>query len=78
MLLAGEKFWRMPLEDSYADQLKSPIADMKNTGSRWVHLVAFVKLFQILWQESQCPSVKWDPEPSCQACLSVHIFALHH
>lgn len=32
--LAGEKFWRMPLEDQYFEGLKSPIADMKNTGPR--------------------------------------------
>ena len=31
---AGEKFWQMPMEDSYFDGLKSPIADMKNTGPR--------------------------------------------
>lgn len=31
----GEKLWRMPLEESYADQLKSPIADMKNLGQRF-------------------------------------------
>jgi leucyl aminopeptidase len=32
--LAGEKFWRMPMEDKYFEGLKSPIADMKNTGPR--------------------------------------------
>lgn len=32
--LAGEKFWQMPLEEKYFDGLKSPIADMKNTGPR--------------------------------------------
>jgi leucyl aminopeptidase len=32
--LAGEKMWRMPLEDKYFDGLKSMIADMKNTGPR--------------------------------------------
>lgn len=32
--LAGEKFWQMPLEDKYFEGLKSPIADMKNTGPR--------------------------------------------
>jgi leucyl aminopeptidase len=32
--LAGEKMWRMPLEEKYFDGLKSPIADMKNTGPR--------------------------------------------
>ncbi len=31
---AGEKLWRMPMEDKYFDGLKSPIADMKNTGPR--------------------------------------------
>ena len=31
---AGEKFWQMPLEDKYFEGLKSPIADMKNTGPR--------------------------------------------
>lgn len=32
--LAGEKFWRMPLEEKYFEGLKSPLADMKNTGPR--------------------------------------------
>ncbi|MFN9621230.1 MAG: leucyl aminopeptidase [Cyanobacteriota bacterium] len=31
---AGEALWRMPLRGSYQDGLKSPIADMKNTGPR--------------------------------------------
>ncbi|MFN7716774.1 MAG: leucyl aminopeptidase [Pseudanabaenaceae cyanobacterium] len=31
---AGEQFWRMPLEDSYFDQMKSVVADCRNTGSR--------------------------------------------
>jgi leucyl aminopeptidase len=30
--LTGETLWRMPLGDSYDQQLKSPIADMKNIG----------------------------------------------
>ncbi len=30
----GEDFWRLPLNDDLFGQLKSPIADMKNTGSR--------------------------------------------
>ncbi|MGC9505794.1 leucyl aminopeptidase [Baaleninema sp.] len=32
--LAGEKFWRMPLEEPYFELMKSLHADMKNTGSR--------------------------------------------
>ncbi len=31
---AGEKIWQMPLEEKYFEGMKSPIADMKNTGPR--------------------------------------------
>lgn len=31
---AGEKLWRMPMEEKYFEGLKSTIADMKNTGPR--------------------------------------------
>ena len=46
----GEKYWELPLWKEYFDSLKSSIADMKNTGSRWggastagVFLQEFVK-----------------------------------
>ena len=32
---AGEKFWELPMWEDYADSLKSDVADMQNTGSRW-------------------------------------------
>ncbi len=32
---AGEDAWRLPLPDALKDLLKSPIADMRNTGERW-------------------------------------------
>ena len=31
----GEDMWRLPLTSRLRDQLKSPIADMRNTGERW-------------------------------------------
>jgi leucyl aminopeptidase len=31
----GESMWRLPLPDDLKEQLKSKIADMKNTGERW-------------------------------------------
>jgi len=31
---AGEKMWRMPLDDDYREQLKSAFADMTNVGGR--------------------------------------------
>jgi leucyl aminopeptidase len=33
--ISGEKFWRMPLGDEYADLIKSDIGDIKNTGGRY-------------------------------------------
>ena len=35
LAVTGEKFWRMPLGEEYADQIKSDIADIKNTGGRY-------------------------------------------
>jgi len=32
--LAGEKMWRMPLDEDYKDQLKSTFADLANVGGR--------------------------------------------
>jgi len=30
--IAGEKFWRLPVEDEYREQIRSSIADIQNTG----------------------------------------------
>jgi leucyl aminopeptidase len=32
---AGEKFWRMPLEDEYFEPMKSLVADMRNIGGKY-------------------------------------------
>ena len=32
---AGEKMWRMPLDEEYKDQIRSSIADIMNSGGRW-------------------------------------------
>ncbi len=32
---SGEKVWRLPSGEEYAKEMKSKIADLKNTGSRW-------------------------------------------
>jgi leucyl aminopeptidase len=32
---AGEKMWRMPLDDDYKEILKSAFADLPNIGNRW-------------------------------------------
>src|SRR5580692_4621128 len=35
LTVSGEKFWRMPLGDEYADLIRSDIGDIKNTGGRF-------------------------------------------
>ena len=32
---SGEKFWRLPLGEEYAEMIKSDIGDIKNTGGRY-------------------------------------------
>jgi leucyl aminopeptidase len=45
---AGEKMWRLPLDDEYKELLKSNIADMVNSGGRWgaaISAAMFLKEF---------------------------------
>jgi len=35
LAVSGEKFWRMPLGEEYAELIKSDIGDIKNTGGRY-------------------------------------------
>lgn len=46
----GERYWQLPMYEEYKESLKSDVADMKNTGSRYggastagVFLKEFVK-----------------------------------
>jgi leucyl aminopeptidase len=45
---AGEKMWRLPLDDEYKENIKSTIADMVNSGGRWggaINAAMFLKEF---------------------------------
>jgi leucyl aminopeptidase len=45
---SGENFWRLPLGEEYAEQIKSDIGDIKNTGGRWggaITAAEFLKVF---------------------------------
>jgi len=45
---AGEKFWRLPLDEEYKDNIRSNIADIVNSGGRWggaVNAAMFLKEF---------------------------------
>jgi leucyl aminopeptidase len=46
--LAGEKMWRLPLDDEYKESIKSNIADIVNSGGRWggaISAAMFLKEF---------------------------------
>ena len=45
---AGEKMWRLPLDDEYKENIRSNIADMVNSGGRWggaINAAMFLKEF---------------------------------
>jgi len=43
---AGEKYWRFPLDDDYGRQIKSDVADLKNTGGRPAGSITAAKFLQ--------------------------------
>lgn len=43
---AGEKVWRLPLWDEYAEQIKSDVADVSNTGSKGAGTITAAKFLQ--------------------------------
>ena len=64
----GERYWELPLWEEYFDSLKSDIADMKNTGSRWggastagVFLQKFVK--DVKWAHIDIAGVAFLEKP---------------
>ena len=67
--LAGEKFWQMPIEEKYFEGLKSPIADMKNTGPRAggsITAALFLKQFikDTPWMHLDIAGPVWSDSPS--------------
>ena len=43
---AGERYWRLPIDDDYNRQIKSDIADLKNTGGRAAGSITAAKFLQ--------------------------------
>ncbi|MBI2682901.1 MAG: leucyl aminopeptidase [Acidobacteriales bacterium] len=43
---AGEKFWRLPIDDEYRDLIKSQIGDIVNSGGRWGGAITAAKFLQ--------------------------------
>jgi leucyl aminopeptidase len=66
---AGEKIWRMPLEEKYFDGLKATHADMKNTGPRpggSITAALFLKQFvkETSWAHLDVAGPVWVDKPS--------------
>ncbi|MGB8261379.1 MAG: leucyl aminopeptidase [Terracidiphilus sp.] len=65
--VSGEKFWRLPLGEEYAEQIKSEIGDIKNTGGRWggaSTAAEFLKVFaeETPWIHLDIAGVAWMEE----------------
>jgi leucyl aminopeptidase len=66
--ISGEKFWRLPCTDDYKDQIKSQIADMKNTGNnRWggaISAAMFLKEYvgETPWVHLDIAGCAWNDE----------------
>ena len=64
---AGEKFWRLPVDQEYQELIKSPIADIKNTGGRWggaITAAMFLKEFveDTPWMHLDIAGTAWEEE----------------
>jgi leucyl aminopeptidase len=64
---AGEKFWRLPLDDEYKENINSNIADIVNSGGRWggaVNAAMFLKEFaeDTPWLHLDIAGTAWTEE----------------
>lgn len=53
--VAGEKLWRLPMEESYWDSMKSGVADMVNTGGRQGGSITAA----LFLKQVSCSSIFW-------------------
>ncbi|MCL7034099.1 hypothetical protein MKW94_018500 [Papaver nudicaule] len=64
--ISGERFWRLPLEESYWESMKSGVADMVNTGSRpggSITAALFLKQFvdeKVQWMHIDMAGPVWN------------------
>jgi leucyl aminopeptidase len=64
---AGEKMWRLPIDQEYQELIKSQIADIKNTGGRWggaISAAMFLKEFvdETPWMHLDIAGTAWEEE----------------
>jgi leucyl aminopeptidase len=85
--LAGEKMWSMPLDDEYAELMKSHIADLKNVsgqrGAGAITAAIFLKAFteDTPWLHLDIAGTAWLDEPkpwSARGASGIAVRALVH
>lgn len=67
-LHCGEKIWELPLADEYKDELKSPIADLKNIGNGYAGTILgglFLEVFvnNHKWVHLDIAGTAWTDKP---------------
>ncbi len=84
---AGEKMWSMPLDEEYAELMKSPIADLKNIsgqrGGGAITAAMFLKAFaeETPWLHLDIAGTAWldDPKPwSARGASGIGVRTLIH
>lgn len=69
---AGERIWRLPLDETAKDALKSQVADLKNVGGKWGGAITAAKFLEqfvdgIPWAHLDIAGPAWsDSETSTQ------------
>ncbi|KAK7304811.1 hypothetical protein VNO77_42700 [Canavalia gladiata] len=75
--VSGEKLWRMPLEESYWESMKSGVADMVNTGGRQggaIIAALFLKQFvdeKVQWMHIDMAGPVWNDKQRCATGFGV-------
>ncbi|HSZ16040.1 MAG TPA: leucyl aminopeptidase [Terracidiphilus sp.] len=49
---SGEKFWRLPLGEEYAEMIKSDIGDIKNTGGRYGGAITAAEFLHVFAEDT--------------------------
>jgi leucyl aminopeptidase len=52
LAVSGEKFWRLPLGEEYAEQIRSDIGDIKNTGGRWGGAITAAEFLRVFAEDT--------------------------
>lgn len=83
---SGDRLWRLPMEESYAEELKSKLADLKNIGGRFAGATTAALFLQNFVEDSKFAHVDmagsvWDYKSSQASGYGARLvcaWVLHH